>query len=211
MGNRRTESNRPQGRRQRAVALLLALFPGFMFVGLLAPAAVRVTPVAETAVRAVPISFENFRYAKRPMLVKDDVGATPNFTQVASADVFFSGARYLAQQAQKALQMPRFLSQEQENQIILDDDQGGVDDYVSEQILEEPKEPPLRVDLTPLWNPKVFDVIPPMLAWWGEAQYDDLVGPPSILIGPSPVPVPEPHTAAMIALGLVVLALRSRR
>jgi hypothetical protein len=206
MAKRRTESNRRNSGRRNLAAWLMMLLPGFMFLGLLAPAAVSVKPKAEDSYG--PVSFRNFA-PRRPMQVPLHlVHAIFDTSSSVGDTVVFSGARYLAEQSKRVFDFDAKANED--NQIVLAANDG-VEDYVSENVFGTAgDEVQLKVDLLALWDPALFDVIPGLIARDGWSQWDEFHG-----IGPGhrtrPAVVPEPTTGALLALGLGALALRRRR
>jgi hypothetical protein len=206
MAKRRTDSNRRNPVRRDLAAFLMLLLPAFMFVGLLAPAAVSVKPKAQEDLG--PISFRNF--APHDAMQQLSRAIPRVFPLDSGVEPVFSGARYLAEQAREVFE-PEVKTDEGGQQIVLNED--GVQNYIAKTLFDDSAdETVLAVDLTPLWNPAVFDVIPGLLAR-GYWQWDDFHGSGvAFFTGPAPTaPVPEPAAGALLALGLGALALRRGR
>ena len=204
MAKRRSDSNRRNSGRRNFAGWLMMLLPGFMFLGLLAPAAVSVKPRAEDSYG--PISFRNFS-PRHPFNVPLHM-AHAIFENEAVDTVVFSGARYLAEQSKRVFELDTKVN---DDQIVLASNDGAAD-YVAETLFGAAgDEVQLTVDVTPLWDPAIFDVIPGLIARNGWSQWDEFHG-----IGGSgngrrpPVVVPEPTTGALLAFGLGALALRRR-
>lgn len=205
----RPEDARRKGalRHTFAVAMFL-LLPLLMLVGLLAPAAVQVQreePDDAVTTWTGPLTFRPL--SKRPLLVPRDfsAGFVPELVDIES---LFVGPRYRARESQRISSLPSFPAS-QGDTIVLDE----VDAYVAEQVFDDALEPVLTVDLTPLWDPAIFDIIPPLIPLNGERQFDDFVGGGNLVLPTDqpPVPVPEPAAAALLALGLAGLGLHRRR
>jgi hypothetical protein len=79
--------------------------------------------------------------------------------------------------------------------------------------MDQPQ-PQLVVDLNPLWDPNLFDVLPFIFDRTGRTQWDDAHGSSIGIAAPpqtaGPV-VPEPATGGLFAFGLAALALRRNR
>jgi hypothetical protein len=203
MAKRRTDANR-----RDLATWLMMLLPGFMFVGLLAPAAVSVKPKAEEEIG--PISFRHFA-PRRPIQFSLPVGQ--GALSESGLESVFAGARYLVDQAKRVVEFD-FKADDGGKQIVLNED--SVETYVAETLFEAPiddPEPQLVVDLTPLWDPSVFDVIPDLIDRSGFTQWDDFHGTgvrfPSGTAAPGNV-IPEPATGGLLAIGLAALAMRRR-
>src|SRR5262245_47965621 len=91
MGKRRSESNRNGKGRRDLARFVLMLLPGFMFVGLLAPAAVSVKPKAEEH-RYAPVSFRSFA-PRQPIVAPHAIAKREAEPAV---EPLFTGARYQA-------------------------------------------------------------------------------------------------------------------
>jgi hypothetical protein len=199
MAKRRTDSNR-----RDLATWLMMLLPGFMFVGLLAPAAVRVKPKAADEIG--PSSFRNFQPRRSIQLsLPNGQGALSN----SAFEPVFAGARYLADQAKSVVEF-EFKADDGGEQIVLNED--SVETYVAETLFEASiDEPQLVVDLTPLWDPAVFDVIPELIDRTAFTMWDDFHGN-RVKFGapPTGVVIPEPATGGLLAIGLATLALRRR-
>jgi PEP-CTERM motif len=220
MAKRRTDSNRPSSGRRNFAAWLMMLLPGFMFVGLLAPAAVHVKATKAATDDVGPISFRNFA-PRRPIqyALPLGIGIGQGAASQSALEPMFSGARYLAEQAKRAFEAKTKDSNDAESksdQIVLNDD--NVQTYVAETLFEAPMDEPqpqLVVDLTPLWDPNLFDVMPFIFDRTARTMWDDAHGT-SVAIAPPPHTnpgpvVPEPATGALFAFGLVAFALRRNR
>jgi hypothetical protein len=211
MGKRRKESNgnSSSGRRDFA-RFLLMLLPGFMFVGLLAPAAVTVKPQAEESYG--PVSVRSFA-PREPIYVPRRLEPTQVAAADAAVEPLFTGARYAAGRNRRAIELPAVEAAEETHEEIVLARNDGVEDYVADALFDQSADSPaLRVDLKPLWDPALFDRIPGPLVQGGYTQWDDFHGNGvRFARGGTGAVVPEPRTAALLALGLVVLAVRGRK
>jgi PEP-CTERM motif-containing protein len=211
MAKRRSESNRNGNGRRDLARFVLMLLPGFMFVGLLAPAAVTVKPKVEER-HFEPVSHQSFA----PRKSIEPPRAVAKREAKPTVDPLFTGARYLAaaDPPPPTSLPPVAANANVEDQIVLaKNDDDAVDEYVSDSMFDAPAEHSiLTVDLTPLWKPELFDRIPGSIEKGGFYMYDDFHGNAvRVLLATPPAPVPEPQTAALLALGLLALALFDRR
>ena len=206
MAQRANDPDRRSSGRRNFAAFLLMLLPGFMFLGVLAPAAVSVKPKVEETYG--PLSFRGFA-PRRPLQVPHLVHAALDGTTIAVDTVVFSGARYIAEQSQRVFEADAEQPDE-ENAIVLAANDS-VEEYVSESLFSGAGDTvQLRVDLQPLWDPARFDIIPGPIARNGWQQWDDFHGVNMSLNPRRPIAIPEPTTGALLALGLGALALHRR-
>jgi hypothetical protein len=205
MVKRRTDSDGRTSGRRNSAAWLMLLLPGFMFVGLLAPAAIKVQPKAEETY--ADVSFRSFA-PRRPLQVPLTM-AHAMLPEVGVEPVF-SGARYLADQAKRVFELD--IKNEDGKEIVLAEEEESEQPPVS-ALFDSSDSTVLAVDLTPLWDPALFNIIPGLMARDGYSQWEDfhgtgLAGP---RLPPAPTQVPEPTTGALLALGLGALAVGGRR
>ena len=208
MRKRGSEFNRNGSGRRDLARFVLMLLPGFMFLGLLAPAAVSVKPKPEER-RYDAVTFRN------PALRQPIQAPRPPAKREATSAVepLFTGARYIAgaQPPIAASDLPAVeAAPHSDDQIVLAQEDA-VDDYVSDVMFDQSVDSPaLSVDFTPLWNPQIFDRIPATISKGGYTQYDDFHGNAVIRLGATPVPIPEPQSGALLALGLLAMAMGAR-
>jgi hypothetical protein len=215
MANRRTGTETREGVRSRLATFLLVLLPGFMFLGLLAPAAVKVEyKGAEQA--AVAQTLRDF-----PLPAREPMIAITKATQQATAelgslrDLLTNGTRLLSQSAKQMMRLPKAQNDDGES-IVLDDEKPKRDNLVDQLFdstgADEP-DGPLVADLNALWNKSKHGKIPGPLDPHGDRQYDDFPAEVVAVRGLTPVPVaiPEPESAALLLLGLIGMGMRRGR
>lgn len=207
MAKRVNDLGRRSSGRRNFAAWLMMFLPGFMFLGLLAPAAVTVKPKVEETYG--PLSYRSFA-PRRPLQVPLHLAHAALDGASASDAVFFSGARYLAEQSKRVFDFdPKAANVE--NQIVLARQDGAPTSVAGSLFSGAPDTVQLRVDLKPLWDPGRFDIIPGLVARNGWQQWDDFHGL-GLPINPRQAAViPEPATGGLLALGLGALALFRRR
>jgi hypothetical protein len=89
--------------------------------------------------------------------------------------------------------------------IVIDD----IDPFVADQFFKDLLKPSFVADGGPIWDPRLFDVIPPLSPIGNDSRYDDF---PGVGIDPNAgVVIPEPATGLLVVLGLVALAVSRRR
>lgn len=209
LGMPRRKRVRDGVQRQRATGLLLALLPACMLLGPMLPNAVTVEPVESEPARA-RISVAPLRVSKPPLGAPIDLTAA-SVARLADLDALMlaSRARPLGHASPPPPLKLQEENEEEEATIVLDDESEGA----SAEYFDSVEEPMLVVDTRPLWDPAVFDVIPGLIDRNGWSEFDDFVGTGVFAPSGNPPPpaVPEPGTALLVATGLALLAIRSRR
>ena len=204
MATRRNEAQSSRPKRHGLAVFLMLVMPFFIFMGVLAPAAVTVQ-LQEEEEQSGPsqrLPWRPVRLSKRPLLIPRDysAGFVP---ELVDLEALFAGRRYRAQESQRISSLPSFPSS-QGDTIVLDD----IDAFVSDNVFDDPLDPTLVADTAGIWDPALFDIIPPLVPIDGQSQFDDFAGDNND--DPTPV-VPEPRTGALLALGLAVMAIHKRR
>jgi hypothetical protein len=161
-----------------------------------------------------PVSFRNFsprRAFQFPgALANPFASETAGSASGSVTEPMFSGARYVADQARRVFEPAA--KAETGEQIVLNDD--NAETYVAETLFEADidEQQQLVVDMNPLWDPALFDVMPFIFDRTGRTQWEDFHGTGLVFPGATTgTVVPEPTTGALLALGLAVLAVRRRR
>jgi len=203
MATNRNEARRSEPKRHGVAVFLMLLLPFFMLVGVFAPAAVMIHLEEEEEldgpIKQVP--WRVARLSKRPLLIPRDysAGFVP---ELVDLEALFMGREYRAPESQRISSLPSFPSS-QGDTIVLDE----VDAFVPDNVFDDALDSALVADPTPIWDPLLFDIIPPLIPLEGQSQFDDFAGDDPDRRTPI---VPEPRTGALLALGLALLAARKR-
>jgi hypothetical protein len=194
--------------RHSLAALFLSLLPLLAFAGVLAPGLIEIAyeePADIKPHRKGTIVFRPVRLMRPPLLVTH--GAGRGFLlEFLDIEALFRNGRYRSEVGQKLGDLPAFASSSGDTIVIDDVDAAKGSDDLFEDLLA----PSFVLDDRPLWDPEVFDVIPPLFAIGNGFRYDDFPDP-GFVPGEVPVVIPEPATALLMGLGLAALTRIGRK
>jgi hypothetical protein len=205
-------SERRQQKRHRPVrhsiaAAVLSLLPLLAFAGVLAPGLVEVAYTDEAEQieqRKGTIVFRPVRLSRPPLMVTR--GAGQGFLlEFIDIEALFESGRYRGELGQQLAQLQSFPSS-RGDLIVIDD----VDAVAQADLFKDLLRPTFVANGNPLWDPNVFDRIPPLFAIGDGTRYDDFPDP-GFEPGEAPAVIPEPGTALLLGLGLSGLAFLGRR
>lgn len=193
--------------RHSIAAAVLSLLPLLAFAGVLAPGLIEVDykeEPSQAAARRGTIAFRPVRLMRPPLMVTRGLGATYTL-DFLDIEGLFESSRYRAELGRRLAQLQSFPSATGDL-IVIDD----VDVVADQDLFDDLLQPTFMPQNHPLWDPKIFDVIPPLFAIGNGFRFDDFPDP-GFIPGKAPEPViPEPATGLLLAVGLGALAHRAR-
>lgn len=203
----RRQPKRPRPVRHSIAAAILSLLPLLAFAGVLAPGLVEVAYDEEPAQiepRKGTVVFRPVHLSRPPLMVTR--GAGEGFQlEFFDVEALFESGRYRGELGQRLAQLQSFPSS-LGDLIVIDD----VDAVAQQDLFEDVLRPSFVAHGHTLWDPKIFDVIPPLLAVGNGTRFDDFPDP-GFEPGEAPAVIPEPGTALLLGMGLGGLALLGRR
>lgn len=193
--------------RHGVASAIFWLLPLLAFAGMLGPGFVEIAyeeEEEEIAQRSGSVPFRPVRLDRPPLIVarNHSAGFIP---ELLDLEVLFRGSDFRGELGRKLGRLPSFPSHTGDT-IVIDD----IDSFVADQFFEDLLQPSFVVSSGKIWDPEIFDVIPPLFPIGDDNRFDDFPEPG---IDPShgAVVVPEPGTGLLISLGLAVLGLARRR
>jgi hypothetical protein len=193
--------------RHSLAAAILSLLPLLAFAGVLAPGLVEVAyneEPTQVEPRKGTIVFRPVRLSRPPLMVTRGVGQG-YLLEFLDIEALFENGRYRGELGQRLAQLSSFPSS-RGDLIVIDD----VDAAMQTDLFDDLLRPSFVAHGHPLWDPRIFDVIPPLFAVGNGIRYDDFPDP-GFDPGETPIVVPEPETALLVGLGLGGLAFVGRR
>jgi hypothetical protein len=193
--------------RHGVAAAIFWFLPLLAFAGMLGPGLVQVAYVEEEqeiAQRSGTVIFRPVRLGRPPLVVPRDY-STGFIPELLDLETLFSGTEFRGEFGRRLGALPSFPSHGGD-MIVIDD----VDTFVADQFFKDLLKPTFVADTGKIWDPKIFDVIPPLFPIGNDERYDDFPEPGIDPRDGNPV-VPEPGTGLLLGVGLAVLGWRRRR
>jgi hypothetical protein len=157
----------------------------------------------EIAQRPGTVLFRPVRLSRPPLVVPRDY-STGFIPELLDLESLFGGSEFRGEFGRRLASLPSFPSHSGDMMVIDD-----LDPFVADQFFKDLLKPSFVADGGPIWDPNIFDVIPPLFPIGNDNRYDDF---PGVGVDPSAgIPVPEPATGLLVSLGLVGLAWSRRR
>ncbi len=182
------------------------LLPLLVFAGMLAPGFVEVDyeeEEEEISAGFSTLQFRPIRLTRPPLVVPRDF-STGFIPELLNLESLFNGTQFRGETGRVLGDLPSFPSHFGD-MIVIDD----VDTFVADQFFKDLLKPTFVADRGKIWDPGIFDVIPPLFPIGNDNRFDDF---PGIGIDPSgSTVVPEPGTGLLLVLGITALAWSRRR
>jgi hypothetical protein len=202
---RRRESLDARRVRHGVAAAIFWLLPLFAFAGVIAPDLITsvIEGPEEVAQREGSTLFRPIRLGRVPLVVPRSysTGIAP---MIFDLEALFTGSQFRGEWGRRLSDLPSFPSA-RGDVLVIDD----LDAFVAAHVFDDLLEPVVIAGDRELWDPSIFDVIPPLAPVGNGFRFDDFPDPGIDVSGS--LPVPEPSTALMISLGLTLLAWPGRR
>jgi hypothetical protein len=204
---RRAKDTRARPIRHGLAVVIFWLLPLLAFAGMLAPGLVQVQLEEEEEEqigrREGTVLFRPVKLSRPPLVVPRDY-STGFIPELLDLETLFGGSEFRGEFGRSLANLPSFPSH-RGDMIVIDD----IDPFVADQFFKDLLKPSFVADGGPVWDPRLFDVIPALFPIGNDSRYDDFPG-----VGYDPdagVVVPEPATGLLVAVGLVALAWARRR
>lgn len=194
--------------RHGIAAIIFWLLPLLAFAGMLAPGYVKVQyeeqEESTTAKSHGSVVFHPVPLSRPPLMIVPRDPSTGFVPEMLDLESLFSGTRYRGESGHRLASLPSFPSHEGD-MIVIDD----VDTFVADQIFKDLLKPSFVATRGVIWDPSLFDVIPPLFPIGNNSRYDDFPEPG--LTPSNGTVVPEPATGLLVSVGLVALGWSRRR
>lgn len=192
--------------RHGVAAAIFWLLPLLALAGVLAPGYVQVAyeeQEEQIAQHDGTVLFRPVRLSRPPLVVPRDY-STGFIPEMLDLESLFSGTKFRGEFGRKLGHLPSFPSHGGD-MIVIDD----VDTFVADQFFKDLLKPTFVATRGEIWDPRLFDVIPPLFPIGNDIRFDDFPGQG---LDPSDgAVIPEPATGALLAMGLAGLAWSGRR
>ena len=203
MRSNNMQNGRPARRRHGFATLVFWLLPLLAFAGVVAPNFVLIEEEEEEIASSGTLIFRPVRLGRPPLVVPRDYSAG-YVPELVDLEALFNGDSFRAERGAQLADLPSFPSSRGDTIVIDDVDIAAADDFFKDVL-----RPTFVSNTRDIWDPDVFDIIPPLFEVGNGIRFDDFPNP-GLDVDESVI-VPEPHTAALVSLGLVYLAYAGRK
>lgn len=203
MRSQNSQDGRPV--RHGIATVIFWLLPLLAFGGVVAPNFVQIgiDEEEEEIASSGTLIFRPVRLGRPPLVVSRDfsAGFAPGMIDI---EALFSGDSFRAERGAQLKNLPSFPSSRGDTIVIDDVDIAAADDFFKDLL-----RPTFVADTRAIWDPDIFDIIPPLFDVGNDVRFDDFPNP-GLDTGDTTI-VPEPQTAVLLSLGLVYLAYAGRK
>jgi len=191
--------------RHGGATVIFWLLPLLAFGGVVAPNFVQIgiEEEEEEIASSGTLIFRPVRLGRPPLVVPRDysAGFVP---ELVDLEALFSGDSFRAERGAQLNNLPSFPSSRGDT-IVIDD----VDIVAADDFFEDVLRPTFVASSREIWDPEIFDIIPPLFGIGNDNRFDDFPNPG--IDTDDTVFVPEPHTAALLTTGLMYLTYAGRK